>query len=99
MTQALLHQLQLPVGAAEDGDVRESPHCPLVAQGLGLQHVHPAGHTADLLGEKHPSEKASGLLTIRTAGPEGRWGRRRRQPPGFFSITGAAASSTSGVER
>ena len=53
VAEAFLHQLQLPVGAAEHRNIGKGPHRPLVAQGLGLQHVHAAGHTADLLGDEY----------------------------------------------
>ena len=58
VAEALLDQFQLPVGAAEHRDVGEGPGGPLVVQGLGVQHIHAAGHAADLLGDEHRLGKA-----------------------------------------
>ena len=74
VAEAHLHQLQLAVGAAEHRDVGEGPDGPLVIHGLGLQHIHAAGHAADLLGDEHRLGKAVRRLHqphCRPCGPVG----------------------------
>ena len=85
VAEAFLHQLQLPVGAAEHRNIGKGPHRPLVAQGLGLQHVHAAGHTADLLGDEYGLGEAVRCLDQSHGRTGGAVGSQYSAPAGIMT--------------
>ena len=74
MSQTFFHKLQLAVSAAEHRHVGEGPHRPLVVQSLGLQHIHAARHSGDLLSDEYPLRKAILGLDQPHCGPGGAMG-------------------------
>ena len=58
VTEALFYQFQLAVGTAEHRNVGKRAGLPLMAQGLGLQHVYASSHPVDLLGDENGLREA-----------------------------------------
>ena len=56
MPQAVFNLPQLPAGTAKHREIRKGPRV-ILNGGMGIQHIHAAGHAGNLLGNEYPFVK------------------------------------------